>query len=265
MCAGELIGGGPVDLNCAPREVSWVHLDGSENRARQLRAALSRAPDGQGKVLIIGDSTSPSRQQQFASQISGAVTVEAVELKDLIQFARDLDFGQPDALAKTVAFSGSVMRNVGSQDLLRRVGILERGTARREPSNVELAALKFKAAPNPASAINLLVEIGRDAGVSTHRPTVLRACIRALQSCDGSEGNSFHDAAVRIREQNRILGRPLPNRAVGSTLTLRGLEADVSVILEAAGLDARNLYVAMTRGSKRLVVCSETPTLVRRM
>ena len=115
----------------------------------------------------------------------------------------------------------------------------------------------------PAATVELLVEIGKDAGVRTHRPAVLRAGIKALQSCDGSEGSSFYEAAMRSREQNRLLGRPLPKRAVGSTLLLKGLEADVSVILDAGDLDARNLYVAMTRGSKRLIVCSNTAILSR--
>ena len=255
--------GAPVDLRSAPPEVTWVHLDGTENRVRQLRAASTRAPDRDGTVLIIGKSTSPPSQQEFASQTPGAVTVEAVDLKDLVQFARDLDFGRPDALERVVTFAGSVMTNVGAPDLLRRVTILERGTARREPSEVERAAIAFKATPSPASTVELLVEIGKDAGVRTHRPAVLRAGIRALQSCDGSEGNSFYEAAVRSREQNRLLGRPLPKRAVGSTLLLKGLEADVSVILDASDLDARNLYVAMTRGSKRLIVCSDAPVLTR--
>ncbi len=95
----------------------------------------------------------------------------------------------------------------------------------------------------------------------THRPAVLRACIKGLQLCDGTDGLSFHDAAIRMREQNRLIGRPLPRRAVGSTLLLKGLEADVAVVLNAGGLDARNLYVAITRGSKALTVCSPTPVL----
>jgi len=90
-----LIEGTSIDLRTAPSEVSWVHLDGSENRARQLRAAGTRAPDRDGTVLIIGKSTSPPSQQDFASQTPGAVTVEAVDLKDLVQFARDLDSGVP--------------------------------------------------------------------------------------------------------------------------------------------------------------------------
>jgi hypothetical protein len=72
------------------KSTSWVHLDGTENRIRQLRAGLTKSPVTDGKVLIIGKSTSPTSQQEFAGQILGAVTVEAVDLKDLVQFARDL-------------------------------------------------------------------------------------------------------------------------------------------------------------------------------
>jgi len=68
-----------------------------------------------------------------------------------------------------------------------------------------------------------------------------------------------------MREQNRLLGRPLPLRGVGSTPLLKGLEADAVVILNADDMDARNLYVAVTRGSKRVVVCSRSPVLSRRL
>jgi len=250
-----------IDLTVAPEEVTWIHLDGTEDRLRQLRAGRTKAPDHEGNVLIIGKSTSPVSQQEFASQTPGAVTVEAVDLKDLVHFARDVDFQKPNALEKTANFAGSVMINVGPADLVRRVDVLARGTARREASDAEKAALDFQRVRTPTAAVNLLVAIGRDAGVRSHRPAVLRACIKALQSCDGSAGNTFHDAAIRAREQNRLIGRHLPKRAVGSTLLLKGLEADVSVILDAADLDARNLYVAMTRGAKRLVVCSKSVVL----
>lgn len=122
-------------------------------------------------------------------------------------------------------------------------------------------AVSFVRDPSHRRAVDVLVELGKQAGVSAHRPAVLRACIRALQLCEGTDGLSFHDAAVRMREQNRLVGRPLPQRAVGSTLLLKGLEAEVAVILNAGVLDARNLYVALTRGSQRLVVCSGSPIL----
>jgi hypothetical protein len=55
------------------------------------------------------------------------------------------------------------------------------------------------------------------------------------------------------------MGRALPGRAVGSTLLMKGLEAEVTVILNAEAMNARHLYVAMTRGASRLVVCSRSP------
>ncbi len=40
----------------------------------------------------------------------------------------------------------------------------------------------------------------------THRPAVLRGYMKALQLCDGTDELSFHDAAIRTREQNRLVG-----------------------------------------------------------
>lgn len=258
---GKLLRGEPVDLRTGPAGVSWVELDGTEDHQRRLQAARVSPPGGEGCVLIIGDSMNPDGQRQFASQTPGAITVEAVDLRDLVMFARTFDLSAPDALQRLAGFAQSVMRNVGAADLVRRVQSLQRGTARNPPTNVEAVALSFLRAPSHCAAVDLLVEINKEAGVSAHRPAVLRACIKALQLCGGADGLSFHDATIRMREQNRLVGRPLPRRAVGSTLLLKGLEAEVAVILNAGALDARNLYVGMTRGSKALTVCSSSPIL----
>jgi DNA helicase-2/ATP-dependent DNA helicase PcrA len=144
-----------------------------------------------------------------------------------------------------------------SRELLARGG----GEAGGPPSEVERVALAFERERKYAFAADLLVAINKE-GARAHRPDVLRACIRALQSSTNSmEQTAFYDAVIRMREESRLQGRPLPARAVGSTLLLKGLEADVAVILHADELDARNLYVAMTRCSKHLVVCARRPIL----
>ena len=260
----QLLQGAPVDLRTAPTGVNWVELDGTQDHQRRLRAARVRPPDKKGCVLIIGDSTNPDGQRQFASQTPGAVTVEAVDLKDLVAFAKAFDVSAQDALEQLAFFAQSVMRHVGAADLVKRVRSLMHGRARKSPSDVERVALSFVRAPSHNAAVDLLVEIGKETGVTTHRPAVLRACIRALQSCEGSETISFYEATIRMREQNRLIGRPLPKRAVGSTLLLKGLEAEVAVILNADALDRRNLYVAMTRGSRALTVCSCAQVLTPR-
>jgi DNA helicase-2/ATP-dependent DNA helicase PcrA len=253
--------GKPIDLREAPTSVKWVELDGSDDHAKRLEAARIGAPRQDTCVLIIGESTSPASQRQFASQIPGAVTVEAVDLRDLVTFARRFDLKLPDALEQLAEFAESVMANVGAIDVVRQARAIRSGTKDEAASDAERAGLGFIDSPSYLAAANLLVEMGKQGGVQTHRPAVLRACIRALRLCYGTEGLGFPDAAIRMREQNRLIGRPLPQRAVGSTLLLKGLEGDLAVILNADTLDARNLYVAMTRGSKGVTVCSPTPVL----
>lgn len=260
---GRLINGEPVDLRKAPMAVTWIQLDGTNDDQKRLRAARVCPPQNNDRVLIIGDSKSANKRHQIASRTPGAITVEAVELKDLISFARNFDPAAPDALDRLVQFAQSVMINVGAGELVRRVESLMRGTARKPPSGVERTALTFVETPSYSAARNLLAAISRERDVRAHRPAVLKACLKAMLLCDGAEGLSLYDAAIAMRDENRFAGRPIPIRAVGSTLLLKGLEAEVAVILNADDLDARNLYVAITRGSKMLAICSRTPILNR--
>lgn len=253
--------GNPVDIRTAPEGVTWVQLDGAAgDHVKQLQAARTRPPAPDDRVLIIGDSRRPDSQRTIASQTPGAVTVEAVDLKDLVEFSLNFNVDDPNALSNLIDFAQSVMRNVGATKFVHRIASLSRGTARKEATEAEQAGLDFLRSPTVQLAVEVLVEIGKQAGVTAYRPAVLRACLNALQLCSVG-GLTFNEACIQMREQNRATGRSLPKRAVGSTLLLKGLEAEAVVILAADALDARNLYVAMTRGSKQITVCSTSPIL----
>lgn len=256
----QFLNGQPIDLQQAPGVVSWVHLDGTDDYNRCLQAARANPPEIGGSVLVLGKSTDPSSQRRIASQTPGAVTVEAVDLKDLVTFGASFDPKNPSALFVLLNFAQSVMRNAGASQMQQRINSLQNGTAQNPPNQAEKAALSFLAAPSFEAAATVLSEIGKQPGVSAHRPAVLRNCLKALQSCAAGDGD-FLEAAIRMREQNRLVGRPLPKRAVGSTLLLKGLEAEMAVILNASDLNARHLYVAMTRGSQALTVCAKSHVL----
>jgi len=261
-CRVALLAGRSIDLTKAPSEVLWVQLDGSNSDyEKRLRVCLTSAPDSQGSVVIIGDSRSPDSQRRVASQTPGAVTIEAVDLKDLVTFAREFDVEASDALTRLLEFAENVMTNAGVRALETRLASIKGRRARTPPTAVERTALAFEGDRTQMRAAELLVEINKQPGVRAHRPEILRACLRGLDTSGGSTGVSFGDAVVRIREQKRYLGRALPRRAVGSTLLLKGLEAATVVVLDADGLDASNLYVALTRGSQRLVICSRSHLL----
>lgn len=251
----------PIDLSVAPPEVKWVQLNGNDDQAKRLKASYEKSPVDGGGVLIIGESISAASRYRIASKVHGAVTVEAVDLRDLTNFAESFELKGDTALSDIVTFARNLMTNVGADNLIARVEALLDGTARKEASDLEKAAIIFFQSPTFSHAIDLLVMINKQPGVNTYRPAILRAWINAMQLCIDNANLTFAEATIRIREQNRVLGRPLPKRAVGSTLLLKGLEADVAIVLDADSLDARNLYVAMTRGCRKLVICSTSQIL----
>lgn len=255
----KLASGMPVDLRGAPG-IEWVQLDGVRDEERRLAAGSVDAP-GEAKVLIIGESTDPPGQRKFARMIAGAVTVEAVDLRDLTDFGRSLKIDDPDALAVIASYAEGLMTNFGGEDLARSITASKAHSLGRAPTEIEAAALNFEAARTLYAVSDLLVAINRAGGVHCYRPAVLAATHRALQLASSTDGPTFAEATIIVREQSRLVGRPLARRSVGSTLLLKGLEAEVSVILNADTLNARNLYVAMTRGSKRVLVCATSPLL----
>lgn len=251
-----------IDLRQAPPAVEWVQLDGSNNdRPKQLKAGATKAHTPDGNVLIIGDSMSPPSQQRLASQIPGATVVEAVDLRELVSFASELDLTSDNAVRRIADFAASLMTGTSPDDLLKRLATIAAGRSRKEVSELEQSALDFLATPTYGRVAALLAAINNQTGVRVHRPAILRACFRALNECAKADGPHFRDAAVRAREQYRMAGRTLPKRGVGSTLLLKGLEAEVCVVVEGDKLNAKNLYVALTRGSNKLVICSKSPVL----
>jgi len=256
----DLAAGKPIDLRTAPGSVQWVQLDGRQDDALRQAAASVAAP-GDTKVLIIGDSTDPRGQRRFARQVEGAVTVEAVDLRDLTEFGSALDLARSDALSVVVGFAENLMSAFSASDLVKSVSAAHAGKLGRALTAIEQVAVRFDNSRSLADVAVLLTTINRAGGVRCYRPAVLAAAQRALQLATSPEGPSFREATVTIREYSRLIGRPLAKRSVGSTLLLKGLEADISVVLNAVALNARNLYVAMTRGSRRVLVCSPTPIL----
>jgi DNA helicase-2/ATP-dependent DNA helicase PcrA len=257
-----LLAGASLDLRGAPPEVSWVELAADPVAALRTRlvAARTKAPTTHGTVLVIGDSINPRGQRQVASQTPGATTVEAVDLGDLTTFGRSFDPGKAGSLLVLVDFAVEMMTNLGATEMHRRLESLAKGTARKVASSAESAALAFLTTPSFKTALETLNAFEDTAGVHVYRPEVLHVCKTAMQSAISGEC-TFYDAVVRARERNRHLGRPTSRRAVGSTLLLKGLEADVVVVLNPAAMNAQHLYVALTRGAKSLVVCSQTPVL----
>ena len=248
-----------IDLTTAPKQVEWVELKGSANEFPEQRLAAARKQYAKASVLLIADSAN-KRSQWDAAARGRAHMVEALDMKDLIEFSAKFDALGDDALEKAIAFAGSLMSGLSPQDLVKRTRSLESGRARTAANHLEASALQYCQKPSFGAAAELLEKFCKSSEIYVYRPDVARLCIKALRAAGAC--TTFKTAAIKERERFRHMGRTMPSRAVGSTLLLKGLESDVAVILEPERMNARHLYVAMTRGSQRLVICSKQPVLV---
>ena len=256
-----LLAGQPVDLGTAPANVRWIPLDGSDDEGRRLLACKTHPVEADGGVLIIADSRDKRGQRRFAGKTPGAVTVEAVDLGDLVSLAKDFDLDDLGALDLLAVFADEVMMNAAAQEMAAQVRRDRAGARTGDVGDAVHAGREFASRPSYQAAAEVLVQLNKQGGVRVHRPAVLSCCLTALAASDPAVPSSFLEAALRSREEHRARGRPLPGRAVGSTLLLKGLEADSVVILDPGEMDAAHLYVALTRGSRKLVVCSSSPVL----
>lgn len=257
-----LAAGQRVDLRTAPEQVIWKGLTAGNEAIERRTAAMSNAP-GQGTVLIIGDSINVQGRHDLTSQTPGAVVVERVDLPELTAFARSFDLCGATALQDLVFFTAEMMTGVGATALLSRVGSLRANRAKNPPTIPEAAAVAFEGDRTWRRALELVSALASNGDTRVYRPELLQCCRSAMESALRGE-KTFLAAAHHARERNRHLRSPIARRAVGSTLLLKGLEADVAVILEPEKMTAQHLYVALTRGAKAVVVCSSTPILTPR-
>lgn len=256
----ELYSGRQIDLRQAPKpHVVWHPLGNNDDEVRR-QAARTRPPVQGAKVLVIGESANLRGHHDCARQTPGAVVVEAVSLTNLIQFANTFDPSSEDALSRLVTFAQNTMTGIASAELFKRLDTISKGKEKKPPSPSEHFALIFQNSPTYLSAAEFLEACQSMIGSRVYRPTLLFSGIEALQRAHQNQ-MPLTDAAINVREEYRAKGRSIPFRAVGSTLLLKGLEAEVSVILNGDELSKQNLYVALTRGSMRVEVCSNSPVL----
>lgn len=255
-----LKGGHKVDVRTLPQRVEYVRVSPAQDDIRRQIALRARAETHRGSVLIIADSRNVVGRHQLASQTPGATVVETVDLRDLTSFGRLFDPGAHDAVSRLLAFAGSLMTNLAVAQTLQRLNSLRTGRARNPPTDAETALLAFERTRNLHSAHEAIVCLREQANVRVYRHEVLERCLRALRHA--ADGHcSFYEATVLERERFRQRGRPLASRNIGSTLLLKGLEAEVAAILHPEQMDARHLYVALSRASHRIIACSTTPIL----
>lgn len=252
-----------VDLARAPANVRWIakSADAHALAAAQRQAVGAVRSSASEGLLVIGDSMRPVTRTEFARLSPGLQVVEPVDLKDLLEAAEQIDRTRDvDRLGTVLEFAARVMTGIDIPALGVRLESLANGGARTPADDREASCLAFLQTDDWANVLAVLDAFAAQPSHHIFRREVFNAMQDALRKAD-AQGLTLTEASVLVREQRRATGKPMPQRAVGSTLLLKGLEAEHAVILDADAMNARHLYVALSRASKSLTVFSSQSML----
>lgn len=205
----------------APKSKNKTH-----DLALRLGGRFSSIEEVEGKTL-----------QTFVKKLGAAKTTRAAFLL-AVDFAKKCFTGVANTLT-----AGTKKGEVAKQSKATKYPlVLHAANAYLDnPTSAHLKAFFLALKENPETAI--------------YRRDLLYRFLNVLKIHIDGKGANLSEAANLYQRDMRHTGRPINHRKlIGTTLLVKGLEYDHAVILDADSLDAKDLYVAMTRGSKSLTI-----------
>lgn len=261
----------PIDLNAdRPAEVTVIHANPEPQALIQSQANSCRYFQCERGHTVIaihkGSQEYKSKCHKLSRNLGGRFSsIEEVEGKDLFSFIRKLERPQTDAarLTEAVTFAKRCMTAV-EQNLPAGTVRGEQVNIRANTRNPEAAgkANAYLTAPGSAAMSDFLLALKQTAGIEVVRADLFYRALGVLNKHVLHPELSLSEAAERYHGEFRYKGRPVGGRKlIGTTLLVKGLEFDHAIVLDAASLSKKELYVALTRGARSLTIISTTPVL----
>lgn len=264
----KLDAGESIDLTRDLPAAVRVQICGSEEelRGRQINICKYFTLPAGDRVAALhkGDNTYKAKCHLLARNTGGRFSsIEEIEGKRLLAFVRKYDSKDTpqERLMCAIDFAKKCISKVDSA--------LSAGTKRGEtvalrdntknPAVVS-AANTFLGDPSTHNLKSFLLALKSAPEPDLYARDLFNRVMRVLTNCADSE--SLTNSATRFQREFRHTGRPVRHsRILGTTLLLKGLEFEHAIVLDAASLPRKDLYVALTRGSKSLTVVSSAPVL----
>jgi hypothetical protein len=247
-------------LNGRPPSVVRVYTD-PENVAKKQYSSLCDLLGHNESVIALhgGDQQSKNKTHLLARTMAGRFSsIEEVEGKELHSFVKKFE------AAKTVHEGFLLALNFSKKCFTGVDKALTAGTKRGEVAKqskgtkyplVLHAANVYLNTPTSGHLKSFFLALKANPEASAYRRDLLYRFLNVLKMHIEGEGATLSEAANLYQREMRHTGRPISHRKlIGTTLLVKGLEYDHAVILDADALDAKDLYVAMTRGSKSLTI-----------
>lgn len=259
-----ILSGQSVDLRRPPFVWRQLPADTEDSLAAQV-AACEVLHAASGSVVAI--RRWPNECYTVAGRLRGRYTcMEEMDCKDLLSCAASIErvTGVPRCVA-VFDFIDRCMTGIATPlSTIRKTvanGQLPKPYRLLKHRDVAEAIIEVATAATVAPVTKLLKLVDQIPDRRIFRRELWREMTRALHVYSSGRGASLRDAAWELRHRLRRQGRSIEKRTISRTLLIKGLEFEHALILDASEHDAKNFYVAVTRPTKSLTICSRSPVI----
>jgi DNA helicase-2/ATP-dependent DNA helicase PcrA len=228
-----------------------------------VRAGCGLAAEAdEGERIVILSKWDP-QCQKMAMRTGGLFQcVEPIEARDgqiaLRAFAAS---SGSDLIAAVLSFAGDCCTGVKKHT--NKFGNWSQGRGRPGAEETRLAALLRRLHEDANGSIaDVLANLRSYPEVREYRRELLHTVISSLRDFDARLTGSTLEAFMQRRQAASRIGRSLARRSVGTPLLLKGLEFEHAVVVVDGQFSAKELYVALTRGTRSVTVVSAEPRVV---
>ncbi len=228
---------------------------------------FAKIPDS---VMVIypGKPQFKNKTHLLSKTLSGIFSsIEEVEGVSLFSFIKKIMAAKQPAkhLENTINFASSCMTHVND--------VLSAGTKRYEISSITKAtkypeltdvANCYLNDPSSENLRRFLLSLKENPETRLFRKDLFNRAIQVFNIHIQNPEVTIEDAAKLFQKKFRHSGRPTKhNKLIGTTLLVKGLEYDHAVIVDTDFLSPKELYVALTRASKTLMIVTKNKILLK--
>lgn len=247
-------------LHGLPPSVKRVYTDSEYLSSKQYSSLCSLLGHDESVIALHGgDQQSKNKTHLLARTMAGRFSsIEEVEGKELHAFFKKLDAAKnhQECFLLTLGFAKKCFTGVA--DTLtagtKRGEVAKQNKGTKYPLVLQ-AANAYLNNPQIIHLKSFFLALKDNPETSAYRRDLLYRFLSVLKIHIDGDAKTLSDSAILYQRDMRHTGRPISHRKlIGTTLLVKGLEYDHAVVLDADALDAKDLYVAMTRGSKSLTI-----------
>ncbi|MCE0962204.1 UvrD-helicase domain-containing protein [Pseudomonas putida] len=237
------------------------HRIDPENLEKKQYSSLYGLLNHNESVIALhgGDQQSKNKTHLLARSMAGRFSsIEEIEGKGLHTFLKQVNGARTTQKRFLLALEFAKKCFTGVSNVLTagtkrgEVAGLRKGT--KYPALL-LAANAYLADPTSLHLMRFFLELKANPETGAYRRDLLNRLLQILKLHGENAEMTIVEAGKIYQRDMRHMGRPTRHKKlIGTTLLVKGLEFDHAVILDADSLDAKDLYVAMTRGTKSLTI-----------